>query len=237
MKSYLERMRQRIEDDLLASNRWQFFSPAIYAQFRVTLPIIQKASRGNLLDIGAGRQPYKKLIIDMLTTYDSVDLFDKFPEIKYHLDAQNLEGIDEGKYDIVILTEVLEHIPHPWKALSEANRVLCSNGTIIVTVPHLSRLHDLPHDYYRFTSYGLRVLLEDAGFSDIRILPKGALFCFLGHQMSSLLLTLTWGVPILKDIVFLLNKWFITIPFFYIDSVFKIDTILPLGYIAVGTRK
>jgi len=57
MKSYLRRMRQKVEQDLQGKYRWQFFSPAIYAQYRVVLPLLEKYARGLLIDIGCGNQP------------------------------------------------------------------------------------------------------------------------------------------------------------------------------------
>jgi SAM-dependent methyltransferase len=131
---------------------------------------------------------------------------------------------------------VLEHLPHPWLAMTEAYRVLKPGGVIIVSVPHLSRLHDLPHDYYRYTANGLASLLGDAGFSEVEIVPKGGVFSFLGHQVSTFLITLTWGIPVLREIVYFLNEWLITRPCFGLDSLLSRGGLAPLGYVAVGQK-
>ena len=65
MKSYLKHMRQKVEQDLQGKSRWQYFSPAIYAQYRVMLPVLQKHARGALLDIGCGNQPYRRFCRQM----------------------------------------------------------------------------------------------------------------------------------------------------------------------------
>jgi len=166
-----------------------------------------------------------------------VDFFNQSDQIKYRLDAENLSEIPSESYDIAILIEVLEHLPHPWLALSEAYRVLKPGGIIIVSVPHLSRLHDLPHDYYRFTANGLAVLLNEAGFSLVETQTKGGILSFLGHQVSTFFISLTWSVPILRDIIFFLNEWLVTRPCFGLDQALGHGGLAPLGYVAVGKKE
>jgi SAM-dependent methyltransferase len=97
-------------------------------------------------------------------------------------DAQNMSGvIASGKFDTVLLLDVLEHVPDPAKVLSEIYRVLRPGGTLILSVPHLSRLHEEPYDFYRFTKYGLTHLLEVAAFRQIVVNQCGGIFSFLGH--------------------------------------------------------
>ncbi len=236
MKSYLKRMRQKVEKDLHGSRRWQFFSPAILAQYRVMLPILQQHARGALLDIGCGNQPYRPFVEANLTRYDGVDAFNSSPVVNFRLDAEDLQGIPAESYDTAILIEVLEHLPHPWLALAEAWRVLKPGGVVVISVPHLSRLHDLPHDYYRFTSPGLIRLMAEAGFSNVEITPKGGIFSFLGHQVSTFWVTVTWGIPFLREVVFFLNEWLVSRPCLALDRIFGQGGLTPLGYVAVGRK-
>ena len=55
----------------------------------------------------------------------------------------------------------------------------------MISVPHLSRRHELPHDYFRFTQEGMASLLRDARFEEIVVQPVGGLLSFLHHQVSS----------------------------------------------------
>lgn len=67
---------------------------------------------------------------------------------------------DDEKFDVVILCEVLEHLYDPWKAIANIHGLLRTEGRVIITAPFIFPLHDEPADYYRFTEFGLRKILE-----------------------------------------------------------------------------
>ena len=79
--------------------------------------------------------------------------------------------LEDDALDAVVCTQVLEHTPEPWLVLEEFARVIRPGGTVIVTAPLTWYLHELPHDYYRFTAYGLAHLLHRAGFVDVQVKP------------------------------------------------------------------
>ena len=70
----------------------------------------------------------------------------------------------------------LEHVREPARVIEEMARVLGSGGRLLLVAPHEWEEHQQPHDYFRYTRYGLRYLLERAGFEDIRIEPVGGFF-------------------------------------------------------------
>lgn len=76
-------------------------------------------------------------------------------------------------FDTVLLLDVLEHIPSPDLALSEAKRVLKPQGTLLLQVPFLYPLHDEPHDYQRWTGHGLRISMDKHGFQVLEVSPYG----------------------------------------------------------------
>lgn len=78
-----------------------------------------------------------------------------------------------GRFTGVVLSEVLEHVARPWVALPNLHAVMQPGALLIVTVPSCFPIHAFPDDYYRYSESGLRVLLEDAGFSDIRTSNAG----------------------------------------------------------------
>ena len=104
---------------------------------------------------------------------------------------------------------------------------------MIITVPHLSRLHEEPHDYFRFTVFGLRKMFFESGFKEISILPLGGLFSFLGHQLSTILLCSAWNIPIIKNIVFILNKVLFVKLLYLFDKHIDKRKIFALGYASV----
>jgi len=123
---------------------------------RVTLDrfIAAHASERRTLDIGAQNGPYaahfpRRIALD-ITRGNGVQVLG---------DAQAL-GIREASFDVVLCTEVLEHLPEPQRAIDEMFRVLVPGGQLLLTTRFLFPIHDEPHDYFRFTKYGLRHLLR-----------------------------------------------------------------------------
>jgi SAM-dependent methyltransferase len=79
----------------------------------------------------------------------------------------------DGSFNTVMLLDVLEHVAEPEAALREAARVLADRGCLLVTIPFAYPLHDLPHDYQRFTGPGLERRLRRAGLVPLVILEVG----------------------------------------------------------------
>ncbi len=123
---------------------------------RVTLDrfIEAHASRGRTLDIGAQNGPYAAFFPNRV----AVDIR-AGRGVRIIGDAQAL-GVADAAFDVVLCTEVLEHLPEPQRALDEMFRVLRPGGTLLLTTRFLFPIHDAPHDYFRFTKYGLRHLLR-----------------------------------------------------------------------------
>ena len=123
---------------------------------RVTLDrfVARHASGRRTLDIGAQNGPYGALFPDRVG-------LDIRPGIGVRVigDAQAL-GIRSAAFEIILCTEVLEHLPEPQAAVDEMFRVLEPGGLLLLTTRFLFPIHDAPHDYFRFTKYGLRHLLR-----------------------------------------------------------------------------
>ena len=123
---------------------------------RITLDQFMRrhASTGRTVDIGAQTGPYSALFPNRV----AVDLR---PRSGIHIvaDVQAL-GLASGAFDVVVCTEVLEHLPEPQRAVDEMHRVLGPGGTLLLTTRFLFPIHDAPQDYFRFTKYGLRHLLR-----------------------------------------------------------------------------
>jgi SAM-dependent methyltransferase len=152
--------------DLQAGSLWRDLKPA--------LSVVQ----GTVLDVGCGAQPYRGLMpVDV--AYIGLDTDDAGVDFGYSLpgvlriDTTGRWPIADAHADVVLATETLEHVRDPALFLAEAHRCLRPGGKIILTVPFSARWHYIPHDYWRLTPSGLRLLLEQAGFVDIIVNGRG----------------------------------------------------------------
>ena len=82
-------------------------------------------------------------------------------------DIHDLPAEWSRRFSGIVCSEVLEHVARPWLALPELRRVLQPGGLLVITTLFAFPEHGYPDDYYRYSQSGLRLLLADAGFSDI----------------------------------------------------------------------
>ena len=90
-------------------------------------------------------------------------------------------------FDAVIHIVTLEHVRDPRRVTSELGRVLKPGGRLLLVAPHEWEEHQAPHDYFRFTRFGLAYLLAEAGFADARIEPVGGFFRLLSRRLLNAL--------------------------------------------------
>ena len=134
-------------------------------------------STGRTLDVGAGRQSARDefggdrqyIALDFYET--STRLYKSPPDV--YGDGQALPFTD-GSLDTVLLLDVLEHIPDPNRCVREIARVLKPGGRILVKVPFLYPLHDVPFDFQRWTRYGLTTLARRHGLRVAHLEERGA---------------------------------------------------------------
>ena len=90
-----------------------------------------------------------------------------------------------GAVDAVFCTETLEHLTDPQDFLKEVARVLKPGGRLFMTAPLTFREHQEPHDYFRYTRHGVRLLLDRAGLSPVSIEPEGGYFAMLADKVQA----------------------------------------------------
>jgi len=142
-----------------------------------------------LLDAGAGEGQYKDRF--KRQHYTGVDLAVGDVEWNYaQLDAiTDLLALPfaDQTFDAVINIVTLEHVKEPARVIQEMCRVLRAGGHLLIIVPHEWEEHQTPHDYFRYTRYGMRYLLEIAGFGDIHIEPVGGYFRLMSRRLFNAL--------------------------------------------------
>lgn len=156
-------------------------------------------AKGVLLDIGCGVKPYEKVFAPFVQKHWGLEYS---PESGYWGnradvcgDASMLPFVDDS-VDTILCTEVLEHVSHPEKVISEFARILRPGGVIITTAPFFYPIHD-SFDFFRYTDKGLEEIMQRQGF----IIDKVQSLSGTGITLA-LLFNIYWF-----DTGFLWTKW------------------------------
>lgn len=138
------------------------------------------ALAGRVLNVGSGR--FERYALPPgVTEYVRMDIAEG-ANVDVVGRAEEIPFPDES-FDSVISTQVFEHVEDPERAAQEIGRVLKKGGSILVTVPQWNELHEEPHDYWRYTRYGLQALFERHGFVLVSMDQRGG-YHALRAQMS-----------------------------------------------------
>lgn len=121
---------------------------------------------GKILDVGCGQKPYQHLF-KSASDYVGLEIDTQqnrlYKKADFFYDGKTFPfGAQE--FDSVIASQVLEHVFEPEQFLKEISRVLKPGGTLFLTVPFVWDEHEQPFDYARYSSFGLKYLLEKSGF-------------------------------------------------------------------------
>lgn len=154
---------------------------------------IRAYGRGRLLDLGCGGRPYAALVASCARICVSLE-----QDRQRYRDAPPQvwgSGLDlpfrAASFDAVLAAQVLEHVPEPARLCAESARVLGPGGHLVLTAPHMWGVHEEPHDYFRFTGYGLAHLARQAGLEVVEVramagywVTAGARFCYYLQRLE-----------------------------------------------------
>ncbi|HMJ09882.1 MAG TPA: class I SAM-dependent methyltransferase [Polyangiaceae bacterium] len=166
-------------------------------QWSLTISALKRVApqaHGRLIDVGCGHKPYVDIFTPYVDEYIGVEREDTFAHTNAQVqgeadviyDGERLPFPD-ASFDTALNVQVLEHTPAPLELLTEIARVLKPGGLLILMAPFSFRLHEEPHDYFRYSPYGLRHLCERAGLDMCSVEPMGALWSVMGHKLNSYL--------------------------------------------------
>jgi len=179
-----------------------------------------------VLIIGAGGRIHK--LVEKISLEKSFELISMDINKNYNPDI--ISDICEYKfthdeYDLIIMPEVLQAIPTPHKAIQNILTGIKKGGSIIITVPFIFPIVDRPHDYFRFTKYGLNFLLKD--FSEIIIFERNSWI----ESINVLCVRLIMNNDILSKII---GTIFIILAYINYPFVFLLGKLLKSDYLTTG---
>lgn len=174
----LKWLRSRLAPEGLSTAR--FHLDRFAAQAAASLP-----AGALMLDAGAGDSPYRRHFAHV--TYEASDgcvrPAHQYQHVQYVCDLTAIP-VEDSRYDLVLCTQVLEHVPRPLEALRELHRVLKPGGKLWISAPLYFEEHEIPYDFYRYTQYGWKHLMKEAGFDIERMDWVQGYFGTLAHQLN-----------------------------------------------------
>jgi len=113
----------------------------------------------NLLDVGGRGKPYAGFFVGRVANHYVLDVAPAY-SVDVVGDARVMP-FPNASMDVVLITQVLEHVPDPIAVISEIRRVLKPGGTLLLSVPSIFPQHGSPGDYWRYMPQGLEWILRD----------------------------------------------------------------------------
>ncbi|MBN8737263.1 MAG: class I SAM-dependent methyltransferase [Xanthomonadales bacterium] len=129
-------------------------------------------AHGLLLDMGCGKVPFYEGYRECVSENICIDWpgsIHNNVHVDVFCDLSQTLPFAAGTFDTLLSSDVIEHLPNPELAFSEMSRLLKPNGILLLNTPFLYMLHEVPNDYYRFTRYAIKHLLDMAGLELVRL--------------------------------------------------------------------
>jgi SAM-dependent methyltransferase len=195
-------------------------------------------AKGRLLDLGCGKVPlfdvYRHYVTDNICI-DWENTAHKSDHLDFEADLTKELPCSDGEFDTVILSDVLEHIPEPERLCREMARVLSPKGKLLLNVPFYYWLHEQPHDYYRYTEFALRRLMDRSGMQVLQLQAIGG----APEIMVDILAKNVERVPVAGIPVAMLSQWVVS-AFLHTSVGRRISEAtahnFPLGYFLVAMK-
>ena len=152
-----------------------------------------------ILDAGAGELRNKPLCAHLVYVSQDICQYDgsgdaqglqtgtwNTSRIDLVCDIVNIPELD-ASFDIILCSEVLEHLPDALKALDEFARLLKPGGKLIMTAPFASLVHFAPYHYATgFSRYWYEYHLPTRNFEILELVPNGDWFSYIKQEMLRL---------------------------------------------------
>jgi SAM-dependent methyltransferase len=143
-------------------NRLAYIIRELPAGISAAAGALSLGPRPRVLDYGCADRPYRQLF-PADAEYIAADLPGN-PHAEIAIEPDGRVPVEDSSVDVVISTQVLEHVADPALYLSECRRVLRPGGQLLLSTHGIMVYHPDPDDYWRWTCAGLRRAAGDAGF-------------------------------------------------------------------------
>jgi SAM-dependent methyltransferase len=138
--------------------------------------------RYRVLDVGCGIRPYLPYFEPYASEYVGVDIGNPAADLEGSVEAL---PVPEASYDVVLCTQVLEHVADPDQAIRELSRVTAPGGRVLASTHGVQVYHPSPTDYWRWTHAGLARLFEGGGeWASVSVTPVGGAATCLGAMSA-----------------------------------------------------
>jgi len=156
---------------------------------------------GRTLDVGCGTKPYEKY-------FNSSEYVGLEIENTIHHDVTKADYFYDGgkfpfnnnEFDSVVTNQVFEHVFNPDDFLYEVNRVLKKNGILLMTVPFVWDEHEQPYDFARYSSFGIKSVLEKKGFEIVEQKKIAPDFSVILQLINAYLYKITFKISLIRKI-------------------------------------
>ena len=155
------------------------------------IPLLKPGMK--VLDAGSGHLAEQVMREELLATGISLTTIDMNPGpgVDFTGDVSAMP-FEDAAYDVVICTQVMEHVQSPERTCRELVRVLKPGGILFATAPQSAPLHNIPWHYFNPTKFGWKLLMEQNQMEVVAIKPQGAHF-------SQLATALHYTVPVIEQ--------------------------------------
>lgn len=171
MQKYIEKIKSFLKSQQFNPGILGFFlNPFYFVRRAIYLNIqwISEHIKWDILDVWCWAQPYKEIFKNR-KKYIGIDLEQSWhdhsleKEDKIFYDGKKIP-FDDEYFDTVVSFEVLEHVFNPDEFLIEIKRVMKKWWQLLLTVPFVWDEHEVPYDFWRYSSFWLKSILEKHWF-------------------------------------------------------------------------
>ena len=188
----------------LSSPTWAVRAP-LAAWLEEQARLTESPGGYRVLDVGCGPKPYYPFFADRASSYVGVDIVEH-PAADLVGSVEDLP-VEDGAFDLVLCTQVLEHCDDPSRAVAELRRVTAPGGRVLASTHGVQVYHPSPQDYWRWTHGGLRRLFEQgAEWESLEVTAGAGTASCLAMLLGTYVEIALRRTPLAKPPVWLLNR-------------------------------